>query len=265
MSKNVIIIPARYQSTRLPGKPLVPIAGVAMIERVWKLAKQVQNIFDVYVATDDERIISFVHAFGGKTIVTDENCPNGTARCFDAVRKLDFKPDVIFNMQGDAPITPPWIVQEIVDQMSAHPSWEMATPAVNLSWDARAKLIENKIKTPSSGTTVVFDRYSRALYFSKNVLPFVRSPKTGNDASPTWRHIGLYAYRYDALKKYLDLPEAEMEDAEKLEQLRALYHDIAMYVVPVDYQGRTHGSVDSPEDVTRLEVLIEKEGELIER
>lgn len=263
MNKNIIIIPARYQSTRLPGKPLVPISGVAMIERVWRLAKKVKNIHEVYVATDDDRIVSFVHGFGGKTIITDENCPNGTARCFDAVQKLDYKPDVIFNMQGDAPITPPWVVQEIVDQMNDNSNWEMATPAVNLSWDARANLLKSKQTTPSSGTTVVFDKNFKALYFSKNVLPFCRTAETGDAPSPTWRHIGLYAYRYEALEKYLSLGETELEDAEKLEQLRALYHGIAMHVVPVDYQGRTHGSVDSPEDVTRLESIIQKEGELI--
>lgn len=255
--KTVIIIPARYQSTRLPGKPLHPIAGHSMVERVWKIARAITGVDQVYVATDDDRIKKAVEDFGGIAVMTDENCQNGTERAIDAVQRLGISPDIVLNLQGDAPVTPPWVVQAIVDGMKADPNAGLGTPAVRLTGESLAKFLEEKKVTPTSGTTVVTDKDGYAMYFSKAVIPYPRGE------AEVLRHIGLYAYRYDTLKKMAALPESRLEKIEKLEQLRALENGIKIKVVEVDYRGRAHASVDSPEDVARVEKIIASEGELV--
>lgn len=255
--KTVIIIPARYQSTRLPGKPLHPIAGHVLVERVWKIAMAVTGVDQVYVATDDSRIKEAVEAFGGKVVMTDEGCENGTERAIDAVERLGISPDIVVNLQGDAPVTPPWVVQALVDGMKADTGAGLGTPAVRLKGEALAKFLAEKKETPTSGTTVVTDKDGYAMYFSKAVIPYPRGE------AEVLRHIGLYAYRYAILKKLAALPESRLEKIEKLEQLRALENGIRIKVVEVDYKGRAHASVDSPEDVARIEKIIAEEGELV--
>ena len=260
--KTAIVIPARYGSTRYPGKPLADIFGKSMIRRIWDIASAVEGVDQVIVATDDDRIIEHVEGFGGTAVMTDETCENGTVRVCQAIERLEGdKPDIIINLQGDAVLTPPWVIQPLVD-MFKDETVQYGTIATRLTEEVYEKLKAAKAAGEVSGTTVVQDKNGDALYFSKSLIPYVR--KVVGDEFPVMRHIGMYGYRYDALKKYIELPETDIENVEGLEQLRVLWHGHKMRVAEVDYRGRTHWAVDSPEDAWRAKEIIAEEGELVE-
>lgn len=254
-----VVIPARYGSTRLPGKPLADIAGASMIRRVWTIARSAAGVDRVLVATDDDRIAAHVTAFGGEAVMTPESCRNGTERARAAVDALKTAPDIVINLQGDAPLTPPWIVSAIATTMREAPDLPMATPATLMSGETLEKFIAAKDRGEVGGTTVAFDVEGDALYFSKRVIPFVRGSLEG---APVYKHIGLYGYRLDTLRRLGDLPMGRFEAVEQLEQLRALENRIPIRVVEVDYRGRTPWSVDSPEDLKMVEEIIGREGEI---
>lgn len=255
-----IVIPARYASTRFPGKPLATLKGVSMIQRVWAIAKAAAGPAGrVVVATDDARIFEAVAAFAGEAVMTPESCRNGTERTWAAVGALADEPGVVINLQGDAVLTPPWVVRAVIEAF-ADETVDMATPAVRLSAGQVAALEAHKRDHPASGTTVTVDTDGNALYFSKNILPFRRKP---DDTCPVFRHIGIYGYRPPVLARLIRLPESQLERAEGLEQLRALENRIPIRVAEVDYRGRTHWSVDSPGDLDAAERLISVEGELL--
>lgn len=258
--KNIIVIPARYHSNRFPGKPLKTIKGHSLIYRVWSIAKSVKHIDEVYIATDHADIQSHAIAFGAKVIMTEE-CENGTTRVFSAISKLEKKPEIIFNLQGDAVLTPPWVIQALINIMLLNPRIVMTTPATPIALDQYASMYAIKQKGEVGGTMVVCDKDSNALYFSKSMIPYLKDTTIKNP--PLYRHIGLYAYRYERLEKYMSLSPTPLETLEELEQLRFLENGLAIRVVKVNYEGRTHTSVDSPDDVKRVELIIEKEGELI--
>jgi len=255
----IAVIPARYGSTRFPGKPLHDIAGVPMVERVRRLAAAAPAVDRVLVATDDTRILEAVEGFGGEAVMTPESCRNGTERAFEAVKGFAQPDDVIVNLQGDAPLTPPWVVDAAAAAMKADPSLPLATPAVALTETALEILEAAKRAGEVGGTSVVFDRQMNALYFSKQIIPF-RRETTG---LPIYKHIGLYAYRFDTLKKLVALEPSPLEQTESLEQLRALENGIPIRVVLTDYQGRTPCSVDSPRDAEVAQSIIEREGEIL--
>ncbi len=225
-----------------------------MIERVWRLGKSTG--IETVIATDDARLQAFAQHLGANVVMTSSHCLTGTDRVAEASYALD-QHSIFFSLQADAVLTPPWVIQEVLQAMIKDPAIAIATPAVELTGEALQQFIADKQSGSSTGTTVVFDLQSNALYFSKALLPFCRK------AAPIFRHIGLYAYRKDILQRLTHLPESPLEKAEKLEQLRALENGIPIRVVLVDYRGRTHGSVDRPEDVAFVEKIIAKEGELI--
>ena len=259
--KNIIIIPARYNSTRFPGKPLEKIKGKSLIHRTWSIAKSVKDIDEVYVATDHTGIQNHAIDFGAKVIMTDD-CSNGTERAFAAAKVLAIKEsDLVINLQGDAVLTPPWTIQELVDRMKADNTLTISTLAVQITPNEYTEMKTSKMQGNVGGSMVVFDKNYNALYFSKSMIPYVRDSKRDN--LPLYRHIGLYAYRFSVLKKYVSLPETCLEKIEGLEQLRALENGIPMRIIVVDYKGRTHSSIDSPNDVELVERIIEKEGELV--
>jgi 3-deoxy-manno-octulosonate cytidylyltransferase (CMP-KDO synthetase) len=257
-----IIIPARYGSTRLPGKPMAPILGRSLLSRVWAIAKAVDGVSAVYVATDDQRVADHAASFGADVIMTSADCSNGTERAWDAIKDMSHKPDAVINLQGDAVLTPPWVVQALVDAFQADPATKMVTASVQLTWDTYDEFVAHKQASPSSGTTVVMDRHGDALYFSKNIIPQMRKPDRAKPC-PVHRHIGIYGYSAASLEQLVALPPSPLEQIEQLEQLRALENRIPIRVVPVDYQGRSHGSVDTPEDVAVVEAIIAREGELV--
>lgn len=259
-NKNVIIIPARYQSSRFPGKPLTLIKGHSLIYRVWSIAKSIKGVDEVYIATDHVDIQKHVLGFGAKVLMT-ENCQNGTERCYAAISLLPDKPEIIVNLQGDAVLTPPWVIQALMDTMHKHSQLEITTLATQISKEKYSLMQKAKAKGEVGGTMVVCDKDLNAMYFSKSMIPYLRN--TQMEYPPLYRHIGLYAYRYSALEKYISLSPTPLEKLEGLEQLRILENGKPIRVVLVDYKGHTHASIDSPEDVIRVEQLIETEGELV--
>lgn len=259
---TVIVIPARYGSTRLPGKPLAMIAGKTLLHRMWSLAMAVQQVAGVYIATDDERIQAHAESFGAQVIMTQVDIPNGTERAFHAATALAQQPEIILNLQGDAVLTPPWVIQALIDYMQTHPSVPLATTAVRMTHEQYLQMRQAKQAGAVGGTTVVFDKQDNALYFSKSIIPFLRQI-SDTARLPVFRHIGLYVYRYAALKQYLALPPTELEQVEGLEQLRALEHGMPIKIVQVDYRGRSHCAIDSQADIDYVETIIAKEGELL--
>jgi 3-deoxy-manno-octulosonate cytidylyltransferase (CMP-KDO synthetase) len=169
--------------------------------------------------------------------------------------------DGVVNFQGDAVLTPPWVLQALVDVLRNEDSVEMVTPAVRLDRARYDEFLVAKENSPSSGTTVTMDHESNALYFSKRVIPFIRNPE--KEFPPVFRHIGLYGYTVETLRRFTSLLPTALEKAEGLEQLRALHNGIPIRVVEVDYRGRTHWSIDTPEDVSKAEEIIAREGEFV--
>lgn len=270
MSPSIlIVIPARYASTRLPGKPLVKIAGVEMIKRVADIAASIcrhnENCHYV-VATDDARIVDFCTGAGVPAVMTAESCRSGTERCWDAVCRQADRPDFIINLQGDNPLCPPWVIQELIDAWRATPA-DVFTPCIHLDWSEYDRLVQAKQTTPFSGTTVLLDKDGYALAFSKNIIPAVRKPEKARqqlEMSPVRRHVGLYAYTCEALERYFSLPESvyELGCVEGLEQMRFLYNGLRIKMVETGYRGRkTTSGVDSPEDVARVEAILQEYGE----
>jgi 3-deoxy-manno-octulosonate cytidylyltransferase (CMP-KDO synthetase) len=259
-SQAAIIIPARMASSRYPNKPLANIKGLTMIERVWRIANAAKSASAIWIATDDAKLANFVQSFGAKVIMTASDCPTGTDRVARAYESINQEFEVVFSLQGDAVLTPPWIIDAVLEGMLTDSTVGMATPAVLLKGKALLDFIEHKKTGSSTGTTVTFDKNKNALYFSKALIPFARKI----DASyEVYRHIGLYAYRPAILNQLLALPMGHFEKMEQLEQLRALENNIPIRIIPVDYRDRTHGSVDRPEDVAVVEQIIESEGELV--
>ncbi len=269
-SSILIVIPARYQSSRLPGKPLALIAGIPMIQRVALIAESVchknENCRYV-VATDDTRILDFCAEKSIPARMTSESCRSGTERCWDVVQQdEEFAADFIINLQGDNPLCPPWVIQDLINSWKSSEG-DVFTPFIQLSWDEFDRLQEAKKVTPYSGTCVLIDKDDYALAFSKNTIPAIRKPEKAREQlakSPVRRHIGLYAYTHDALKSYFELAESDYELGciEGLEQMRYLYHGMRIKMVEVDYRGRkTSSGVDSPEDIARVEAILAEFGE----
>jgi len=260
--ETIIVIPARYASSRFPGKPMALIAGTSLLERVWRIAAAVPGVDAVFVATDDQRIATQVSSFGGTSIMTSESCRNGSERVYEALQSLRVSPRVVINLQGDAVLMPPWVIGALVEEMHRDRAVQIATPAVQLTLEQYQAMGSMKSSGVVSGTTVTFAANRDALYFSKGIIPFIRSMPDGVDP-PVYQHIGVYAYSQEALSRYISLPMGRFEEVEQLEQLRALEHGIPVRVVEVSLQGRTMWSVDNPQDVARAEEIIRAEGELV--
>ncbi len=261
--KTVIIIPARYGSTRLPGKPLAMIAGKTMLNRVIDIAHEAakdQTDVEVIVATDDERIGKHCDELGARWVMTPVECATGTDRAEAAVIQLGYEPDFVLNLQGDAPLTPPDFISAMIESFKANPT-DVVTPVTQMTWAQLDKLRDNKKTTPFSGTTAVFDDTTgKAFWFSKNIIPAMRKEeklREQGELSPVYRHVGLYGYSRAMLKKFITLPEGIFEAMEGLEQLRVLENGNEIRCVKVDYRGRPSMSgVDSLEDIVRCEALL---------
>lgn len=268
-AKFLLVIPARYASTRLPGKPLVQIAGIEMIRRVADIAAYTcrrNEACSYVVATDDRRIETFCRDAGVPVMMTAETCRSGTERCRDVVLNHAEQPDFVVNLQGDNPLCPPWVIQQLLDACQTEKA-DVYTPCIRLSWEEYDRLAESKRSTPYSGTTVLVDHAGYAMAFSKNIIPAVRKPDKARELyalSPVRRHIGLYAYTTAALQTYFSLPESpyELGCIEGLEQMRFLYNGLRIKIVETDYRGRqSTAGVDSPEDVQRVEAILREFGE----
>ena len=259
--KAVIIIPARYGSTRYPGKPLVPLrtreGKKSLIQLSWEAANKVSGISEIYVATDDKRIEEHALAFGAKVIRTSSLCRNGTERCAEAVSNVRLEAEIIVNFQGDAPLTPSWFVEEIIASLKADKSTDMATPVLRLDRKSYNLFFEDRKSDRVGGTTVVFEKDMYALYFSKELIPFFEISKIEQDEPiPCYHHVGVYAYRKNILREYLSWPESNLEKLEGLEQLRFLSENKKVKCVEVSSRGNVFWELNNPEDVQRIEKVI---------
>lgn len=266
MSGTVIIIPARYASTRYPGKPLAELRDSngearSLVRRSWDAARAVSGIDAVYVATDDDRIADHVRGFGGDVIMTSESCENGTERCAEALGSLPELPDLVVNLQGDAPLTPAWFVEDLVRGMQARPDMELATPVLRCDRETLENFLEDRKAGRVGGTTAVFRPDRQALYFSKEVIPFVDPTKMANwQEMPVFHHVGVYAYRPDVLHAYPGWTKGPLEDLEGLEQLRFLENGRKVLCVEVEARGRVFWELNNPEDIPRIEAVLAKLG-----
>ncbi|MPT48143.1 MAG: 3-deoxy-manno-octulosonate cytidylyltransferase [Sphingobium sp.] len=256
-----IIIPARYQSTRFPAKPLAPLTGATgiakpLIQRSHEGAAQVKRNASIYIATDDDRIADVARCFGAQVIMTPAECRNGTERVAAALPHLPAETNIIINFQGDALLTPPDLVEKLIDHMAANPDCPVATVAVRCSPSAYQHLVTDQAAGRVGGTTTVLADDGRALYFSKRVLPHI-APGDAREANPpVLLHLGLYAYRREALSAYSSWDETELERIEGLEQLRFLVHHMPVHVLPVEPPEWDVIELNNPSDAAPIEAIL---------
>jgi 3-deoxy-manno-octulosonate cytidylyltransferase (CMP-KDO synthetase) len=259
---STILIPARYASSRYPGKPLARLrqpggGDKSLIQMTWEAAGRVQGAEAVFVVTDDARIREEAEGFGAQVILTPPECENGTARCAAALAAAGLETDLVINLQGDAPLTPPWFVEALIAAMAADPGAGAATPVLRLDAATYALFRQDRQAGRVGGTTAVFDRHGRALYFSKEIVPFVDPARLDPAHIPVFHHVGVYAYRPQALRAYGGWPSGPLEQLEGLEQLRFLENGEAMLCVEVEARGRVFWELNNPEDVARIEAVLE--------
>ena len=240
--KSICVIPARYSSTRLPGKPLKDICGKPMICRVWERASRAQSVAGVIVATDDERILQAVEKYSGRAVMTRADHKTGTDRLAEVAEKFP-DADVIVNVQGDEPLIEPALIDELVAEF-ADDALQMATVATELT-DAAEMQNPNNVK-------VVVDRSGNALYFSRSLIPYPRNA----GKSQVFKHIGIYAYRRNFLLAYAKMEPTPLEQSESLEQLRALENGYKIRVIKSDCR---FVGVDTEDDLKLVNEIYSRE------
>jgi 3-deoxy-manno-octulosonate cytidylyltransferase (CMP-KDO synthetase) len=240
---TVAVIPARYGSTRFPGKPLIPIGGKTMIERVWERVRQAKLVSKVIVATDDERIASAVRSFGGEVALTRADHRSGTERVAE-VAAAHAEAEILVNVQGDMPLIDPAAIDAAIDALREDEGVSMATLAVPIS-NAAEIMDPNVVKT-------VVDFDGNALYFSRAPIPWVRD-RGGPVHAKHLKHLGLYVFRREALLEFATFPQGDLERIEQLEQLRWLENGNRIRVAEIEHESV---EVDTPEDVKRVEKML---------
>ena len=236
MSKVIVVIPARFGSTRLPGKPLADLGGKPVIQHTYERAALARGLSDVIVATDDQRILDAVGAFGGRAMMTRADHANGSERVAEVVTSIDA--DVVVNVQGDEPFIDPGMLDEAIEPLLKDPQLVMSTLS--------REITDTSILNTPSIVKVVSDLSGYALYFSRSVIPYGRYPEFCH-----WQeHVGLYAYRRDFLLEFVKWPPTPLEQAESLEQLRVLEHGYRIRVVETT-RGEDVPCIDTPEDLER--------------
>ena len=250
---------------RYPAKPLAMLKGASgqsrsLIERSWRAASEVTGIDRVFVATDDDRIKVAAEAFGAEVIMKPESCANGTERCAAAHTALSGGYDIVVNLQGDAPLTPHWFVEDLIADLKVDPSAEISTPVLRCDGATLNSFSRDRNAGSVSGTTSVFDVNKRAMYFSKEVVPFTSEVFHDAADTPVFHHVGVYAYRPDALSDYLSWPVGPLEQLEGLEQLRFMENGKAVRRTEVHANGRQFWELNNPEDVSLIEAMMAKMG-----
>jgi len=235
------VIPARYASSRFPGKALAPIAGRPMIQHVFEAARRARSLQALLVATDDPRIAEVCAGFGAEVVLTRGDHPSGTHRVHEASAGHDA--ELVVNIQGDEPLIEGFVIDAAVEALRTNPATPMAT--VIHALEPGAENDPNRVK-------VVLDQRQCALYFSRSPLPYLRADRT--PLPPRWQHVGLYAYRRDFLETFVKLEATPAERAEELEQLRALEHGYAIHCAVIE--GWQSVPVDVPADVARVEARL---------
>ena len=240
------IIPARYASTRFPGKPLIDIQGKTMLQRVYEQATKSKYLDKIVVATDDERIFNHVINFGGEVVMTAEHHPSGTDRCWDALQQLEGDFQYVINIQGDEPFIDPQQIDELAEVLNDG-TIELATQMI---------VVDNhEILFDKGEVKIVLNNNKEALYFSRMVIPFIKAvdEKEWHTRHVYYRHVGMYGYRKDVLEKITKLPVSLLEKAESLEQLRWIENGFKIKCVTTKYESHC---IDVPEDVQKVLALI---------
>jgi 3-deoxy-manno-octulosonate cytidylyltransferase (CMP-KDO synthetase) len=256
-----IVVPARFASARFPGKPLAALRGAdgrekSLIQRSWEAARAVPGVERVVVATDDERIAGAAAGFGAEVAMTPPDCANGTERCAAVLADAGDPPEIVVNLQGDAPLTPPGFVTALVEALAGGGGPDVATPVVPCDAAALARFRADRAAGRVGGTLAVADARGRALYFSKEVIPHGADGET----VPALHHVGVYAYRSGALALYPGLARGVLERAEGLEQLRFLEHGHAIACVAVAPGDGAFWEVNNPGDVAVVEAALATRG-----
>ena len=260
----LVAIPARYASSRYPGKPLVALKGAtgqsrSLIERSWRAAMEVQGVDRVVVATDDDRIRDAAEGFGADVVMTSDRWRNGTERCAEVVEILGDH-ELVVNLQGDAPLTPAWFIEALIEAMRADETADIATPVLRCDGAALNGFLADRKAGRVGGTTAVFGRENHALYFSKEVIPFTSQTYADDAETPVFHHVGVYAYRAEPLRAYPDWPVGPLEQLEGLEQLRFLENGRNVLCVEVGARDRQFWELNNPEDVPKLERMMAEMG-----
>jgi 3-deoxy-manno-octulosonate cytidylyltransferase (CMP-KDO synthetase) len=234
------IIPARFASTRFPGKPLADILGKSMLQRVYEQSSKSKFLKRVVVATDDERIFDHVKSFGGDVVMTVEHHPSGTDRCWDAAQQIDEAFNYVINVQGDEPFIKPGQIDELASALDGNIELATQMVAVN-SYD---------LLTDKGEVKIVLSKNNEAMYFSRSIIPFIKNvdEKEWLQHHTYYRHVGMYAYRKDILAKITKLPVSSLEKAESLEQLRWIENGFKVKCVVTHYDSHC---VDTPEDLEK--------------
>jgi 3-deoxy-manno-octulosonate cytidylyltransferase (CMP-KDO synthetase) len=244
LPKILGVIPSRYASTRLPGKPLLDICGKPMVEHVYRRAVLSGVFFRVVIATDDERIYNAAEKFGGDVFMTRADHPDGSSRVAEVTRSIDT--DYVINIQGDEPMLDPRMLRELAEGIVLDPSADSATVCVPIT-------NEKDFYNPNI-VKVVTDQKGRALYFSRSPIPFKRNLTE----CPVWEHLGIYAFTKEFLLKLVDLPLTPLMEAESLEQLRILEHGYTMAVIPTKYPSMGP-NVNTEEDLQTVRNILAQE------
>lgn len=263
---DLIVVPARYGSQRLPGKPLIPIAGRTLLERVVAVARAAASLAgdcEVVVATDDRRILDHAAGLGCAAMMTAREIGSGSGRALAAAQARSPQPAIVVNLQGDAPFIPPALVAELVHVQRANGT-DCVTPVTRLDWPALDAMREHKRTAPFSGTTCVRAADGRALWFSKVILPAIRDEarlRAEEPLSPVYRHLGLYAYRLEALARFEATPPTPYEQWEGLEQLRLIETGLTIRTMEVAPPLHAMSGIDTAADVALAEALIARWGD----
>ncbi len=239
--KKIIVIPARFESTRLPGKPLLEISGKSLIHLVYERVSQSRLKDRVIIATDDQRIMDAASSFGAEAVMTSTSCKSGTDRVFEAVKHLDG--DLIINVQGDEPFMRPDMI-DLLFSIMASESLDVATLC--------APMTDDKEYTDPGTVKVVLDKNGFALYFSRSPIPYLRA---GNARAMLYKHVGIYGFTADFLKQFVSMQKSRLEEAESLEQLRILENGFKIKVLTTHYNGF---GIDTIEDLHRARLILDR-------
>ncbi len=261
----LIVVPARFASSRFPGKPLEMLTGAtgrqkSLIMRSWEAASAAGGASRVVVATDDIRIRDAVKAFGGECVMTSPACRNGTERCWEAAERLGGRYEIVVNLQGDAPLTPPSFVESLITAMRDDCGAEVATPVIRFDEVTLAEFTRDLRRGRPGGTTAIFDAAGRALYFSKEIIPWSGYKPVPGDPCPVFHHVGVYAYTRRALGWYYRQRPGKLELIEGLEQLRFLEHGTDIACVEVESGNHKFWEVNNPDDIGRVEQRLQDLG-----
>lgn len=261
--KLAIIIPARYGSTRFPGKPMAMLGDKPMVQHVYDkavAAAESDPDIKIIVATDDERIETFCKKHDMGVMMTPATCRTGSDRVIEAADKLGLmSEDVVLNLQGDVPLMPVEVIRIVLEEFQNQPSTKVATPVKRLRWTELDNLREEKKTTPFSGTTVTMTTQNRALWFSKQIIPAIRDEthlRGQSPFSPVYQHIGLYGYQVASLERFTNMTEGTYEQLEGLEQLRFIENGLPVQCLEIDPNLPIHHGIDSPEDLERAKEIL---------